>query len=63
MMHINCLFMVMRIKIVWDQPADRAGRLSFLLFAPFSPAAVVCSTCRVIGYAHFPGSYSWVRPA
>ena len=41
MVQITCIFMVMEIKIVWDQLADRAARLKVLPFASFMPQAVV----------------------
>ena len=41
------IFMVMEIKIVWDQLADRAARLKVLPFASFTPIAVVDSARRV----------------
>ena len=59
MVQITYIFMVMRNKIVLDQQADRAARLKVVLFASFTPIAVVGSSRRVsdiIQYAHFPGT-------
>ena len=52
--------MVVRFEIVYGQPADRAERLNFIRFDPFSSEAGVCSARHVknvIQYAHFPGTH------
>ena len=59
MVQITYIFMVMEIKIVWDQLADRAARSKFLPFASFTPEAGVGSAWHlrdIIQYAHFPGT-------